>query len=85
MSFCEQCCIIQHSQCCFLHIPEKWTYGQFVPVMMVNLEIPLNHSCSTEFKEKVSIVSLKGLYQACMYEICGPLFAQFTIVDLKYV
>ena len=63
MSYCEQCCIIQHSQCCFLHVPEKWVYGQFVPVMMVNLEIPLNHSCSTEFKETVSVVGLKGLYQ----------------------
>ena len=60
ISYCTHCCITQHNQCCFLHIPEKWENGHFVPVMLMNVEIPLDHCCSTEYKDKVTIISLKG-------------------------
>ena len=62
MSFCKYCCITQHNQCCFLHVPEKWEHGHFVPVMLMNVEIPLDHRCLTEYKDKVTIISLKGLF-----------------------
>lgn len=61
MSYCKHCCITQHSQCCFLHVPEKWENGRFVPVMLMNIEMSLDHCCLTEFKDKITIVSLNGL------------------------
>lgn len=58
--YCKHCCIFQHNHCCYLHIPEKWENGRFVPVMLMNVEIPLDHHCSTEYKDKMIIISLKG-------------------------
>lgn len=57
---CESCCIAQHSTRCFYHVPEQWMNGQFSPVMLSNIEIPLDHSCLTERKEKITIVGMKG-------------------------
>ncbi len=45
-----------------LHVPEKWVYGQFVPVMMVNHEKFCSIILAQQSKEMVSVVSLKGLY-----------------------
>ena len=61
MTYCKECCMSQHSRSCFLHVPEKWERGEFVPVMLMNVEIPLNHHCSAVFKERITIISLKGL------------------------
>ena len=46
--YCESCCIAQHSTRCFYH------------VMLSNIEIPLDHSCLIERKEKITIVGMKG-------------------------
>ena len=61
IAYCEKCCISQHSHCCFFHVPEKWESGQFIPVMIASVAIPLDHSCSTQFKGKMSIVTVNGL------------------------
>lgn len=60
--YCEGCCIAQHNNRCFYHVPERWERGQFCPVMLSNIAIPLDHSCLTECKEKITIVSIRGTY-----------------------
>ncbi len=59
--YCEVCCIQQHSNRCVLHVPEQWINGQFLPVMLSYVHFPLDHSCLTERKENIIIVSMKGV------------------------
>lgn len=66
--FCESCCMSEHSRSRQLHIPERWLDGYFSPAPLMNTEILLSHQCSTVFKERLTIVDLKG-YSS---DNCGP-------------
>lgn len=79
IAYCEHCCITQHNQCCFLHVPEKWEHGHYIPVMLMNVEIPLDHCCSTEYKDKITIISLKGLCNVVAIGIC-----QYPVLVVGY-
>ena len=64
---CMDCgpCTSLHSQSCFMHVPEKWDGGEFVPNMLMDVKIPLDHHCSAVLKERVTVSSLKGFVKAC--------------------
>lgn len=59
--------------------------------MLMNVEIPLDHRCSAEFKQKVTIISLKGLCCSVLTTVIVskvasykniPLWLQATIFEL---
>ncbi len=80
--YCEVCCIQQHSNRCVLHVPEQWINGQFIPVMLSNVHFPLDHSCLTERKENIIIVSMKGV--SIYNYVCSYLinYVQYYVVSL---
>ena len=87
--YCESCCIAQHSTRCFYHVPEQWMNGQFSPVMLSNIEIPLDHSCLTERKEKITIVGMKGTGAWLLHDPlvidCTFNYVQVTTMESKSV
>ena len=58
--FCESCCIAEHSHSRQLHIPERWTDGYFSHAPLLNVEIRTSHNCAAVFRERLTVVSLKG-------------------------
>lgn len=59
--FCEECCSNRHRYIDVLHIPEKWTQGQYVISPFEDVVLPLTHVCETAYQEKVTIVTLNGM------------------------
>lgn len=59
--YCEECCRISHRYTNFFHMPELWTNGRYVISPFECVVLPLTHICKTAYKEKVTIVSMKGM------------------------
>ena len=59
--YCEECCKSQHRICNILHIPEKWVSDHYCSSPLFGIVIPLIHDCPTMYKQKVTVVSLKGI------------------------
>ena len=78
--YCEECCITQHSNRCFYHVPERWESGHFAPVMLSNIVIPLDHSCLTECRENITIVSMKGTYMTCFLYVMSHTLCYMHII-----